>query len=412
MKTFVQYGAGNIGRGFIGQLFSGAGYRVQFIDVNMELIEALNEKKCYPISVVSNSGAKDIWIKDVSGINGLENETVASAIASCDYMATAVGINIWPQIIPNLIAGFRMRIELGIDKPLNIIICENLIDADKLLHKLITEKLKDEEISDFEEKVGLVKASIGRMIPVMNEDLKKENILRVCVESYCQLPVDKSTFKGEIPNIPNLYPYTPFEFYIKRKLYVQDMGHVLTAYLGNLFGYECIWHAIGNPHIKIIVQRAMLESATALSKKFAIPFQNILEHIDDLLMRFGNVALGDTVERVGRDTKRRIFANGCFVEAVKLCEEENIFPIYISVGIAAGLLFNSEDEGTKGVNEKLKKEGIITILKQLCELNESDLGYNYIKNYYNLLQSNKSLDGLMNLTEGFREKEIKLKTVI
>ena len=34
----VMYGAGNIGRGFIGQLFSQSGYSVSFIDVNKEII--------------------------------------------------------------------------------------------------------------------------------------------------------------------------------------------------------------------------------------------------------------------------------------------------------------------------------------------------------------------------------------
>ena len=37
------YGAGNIGRGFIGQVFSGSGYSVGFIDINKEVIAKLNE---------------------------------------------------------------------------------------------------------------------------------------------------------------------------------------------------------------------------------------------------------------------------------------------------------------------------------------------------------------------------------
>ena len=37
MKKFVMYGAGNIGRGFIGQTFSKSGYEVVFVDVNREM---------------------------------------------------------------------------------------------------------------------------------------------------------------------------------------------------------------------------------------------------------------------------------------------------------------------------------------------------------------------------------------
>ena len=43
MKQAVMYGAGNIGRGFIGQLFFESGYETTFIDVNMQIIDRLNK---------------------------------------------------------------------------------------------------------------------------------------------------------------------------------------------------------------------------------------------------------------------------------------------------------------------------------------------------------------------------------
>jgi mannitol-1-phosphate 5-dehydrogenase len=39
MRKAVMYGAGNIGRGFIGKVFSEAGYEVVFIDVVPEVVE-------------------------------------------------------------------------------------------------------------------------------------------------------------------------------------------------------------------------------------------------------------------------------------------------------------------------------------------------------------------------------------
>ncbi len=43
--TLVQFGAGNIGRSFIGQLFANSGYDVIFIDVAKPLVEALNAQR-------------------------------------------------------------------------------------------------------------------------------------------------------------------------------------------------------------------------------------------------------------------------------------------------------------------------------------------------------------------------------
>ena len=54
------YGAGNIGRGFIGPLFSGAGYRVGFVDINKEVVAKLNAVGRYPVNAVIGEYAERI----------------------------------------------------------------------------------------------------------------------------------------------------------------------------------------------------------------------------------------------------------------------------------------------------------------------------------------------------------------
>ena len=241
----VMYGAGNIGRGFIGMLFSASGYEVTFIDVAEKLIDALNREKTYPVRIVSNEGFEDIDVERICAVNGNNTEAAAQAIAEADIMATAVGVNILKYIVPNLAAGIRRRIQAG-GSPLNIIICENLIDADKLLAKLIRAELSEPEQDWFDKNIGLVEASIGRMVPVQTEEMKAGNPLRICAEKYDFLPVDKAAFKGEIPDIKNMVPYEPFDFYIKRKLYVHNMGHAICAYLG-LYTHKD--YKIGRAHV-------------------------------------------------------------------------------------------------------------------------------------------------------------------
>lgn len=345
MKKAVMYGGGNIGRGFIGALLSQAGYAVTFIDVAEPVVRALSEKNTYPIRYVDSSGFEDVWISNVTAVNGNDREAAAEAIAQCDLMATAVGARILKYIVPNIAAGLRKRWQSG-KEPLNILICENLNDANKVLEDLLKAQLTGEECQKFDETVGLVEASIGRMVPVQTEEMKDGEPMRVCVERYPFLPVDRAAFRGKIPDIPNLVPYEPFDFYIKRKLYLHNMGHAVCAYLGDLLGLEYIFEAIVVPEIRIVVQNAMLESALALSRRYGASLADLQLHITDLLGRFANEALKDTCQRVGGDPARKLGPDDRLIGAARLAMEQGITPAFITIGIVAGLhRYIAEEEG-------------------------------------------------------------------
>ena len=164
----VMYGGGNIGRGFIGALLSQSGYEVTFIDVAEPVVTALRVNRKYPLRYVTNQGYEDVWIENVTAVNGNDAEAASDVIADCDIMATAVGARFLKFIVPNIVAGLRKRWAMG-KGLLNIIICENLMDANKVLKGMLKAQLTGEERAKFDETVGLVEASIGRMVPVQTE---------------------------------------------------------------------------------------------------------------------------------------------------------------------------------------------------------------------------------------------------
>lgn len=358
MKQAVMYGGGNIGRGFIGATLSQSGYAVTFVDVAAPVVQALQEKNTYPVRYVSNDGHEDVWIQNVTAVDGNDTEAVADVIAKCDIMATAVGVRVLPWIVPNIVAGLRKR--WAEDRgALNIIICENLMNANHVLEGMLKEKLTEEECALFDRTVGLVEASIGRMVPVQTEEMKDGNPLRVCVEKYGFLPVDKDAFKGEIPEITNLVPYSPFDFYLKRKLYIHNMGHATCAYLGDILGLDYIYESIDRADVYILVKNAMLESAQALAAQYQAPIKPLMDHIDDLLNRFTNSALGDTCQRVGGDPARKLSPEDRLIGASKLALQQGIAPCHIAVGAAAGvrryLAENGKDQSMDNALEVLKQ---------------------------------------------------------
>ena len=348
------YGGGNIGRGFVGALMSLSGYEVSFIDVAPEVVGRLRQDGRYPVRLVSNEGHEDIWIEHVTAVDGNDMAAAGRAIAECDIMATAVGARILKYIVPNIVEGLRMRWAAG-GGPLNIIICENLNDANKIVEGMIKEQLTDAEKELFDSQVGLVEASIGRMVPVQTDEMKDGEPLRVCVERYGFLPVDRAAFKGDIPHIRGMVPSEPFDFYVKRKLYIHNMGHATTAYLGGLTGCRYIYEAVDDPEIRLIAQNAMLESAQALSRHYNMPLEALQMHITDLLGRFGNKALGDTCERVGADPARKLSPADRLIGSSLMALAEGITPAYIAVGAAAGIKRYLDEAGTpQGEDAALK----------------------------------------------------------
>jgi mannitol-1-phosphate 5-dehydrogenase len=295
-------------------------------------------------------------------------------------MATAVGARILKFIVPNIVAGLRKRWAMN-KGPLNIIICENLMDANKVLEGMLKEQLTAEECAKFDETVGLVEASIGRMVPVQTEEMKDGEPMRVCVESYGFLPVDKAAFKGEVPEITNMVPYDPFDFYIKRKLYVHNMGHATCAYLGDLLGLEYIYQAIDVPEVRILVHNAMLESALALSKKYGASLYDLQLHITDLLQRFTNAALKDTCQRVGGDPARKLSPADRLIGSSLTCLAMGITPAYIAVGAAAGLKrYINEAEGLEQNLDSARQ-----VLAEVAQLKADDTLAKLILGYYEML---------------------------
>lgn len=363
MKKFIMYGAGNIGRGFIGQLFSESNYSVGFVDINKEVIAKLNSDGQYPIGIVTSEAIEERIVKNVYGIDGTDIELVSDEIASANIMATAIGVNVLKFIAKPIALGLKKRF-LNNAAPFNIIICENLIGADKFLKNLIKEQIP-EFCEQIDEMVGFVEASIGRMVPALPEEKKQGNILRVFVEPYNILPVDKDAFKGEIPEVLNLYPFSPFDLFIERKLFMHNMSHASAAYLGFLRGYEYIYGAIADYDIKYCVYKLLTQSAVALSIENQVDIKPLLEHAENLLYRFQNTALADTIERVGRDTIRKLGENDRLIGALKMCEKHNVGCDMLCLPIAAALLFNPEgDERSAEVFAFAEQNGVgATLLK-------------------------------------------------
>lgn len=381
----VMYGAGNIGRGFIGQRFYLSGYETTFIDVNEAVVNELNAQKKYPIYVTRGTEYVPEWVENVNAVNGKDEAAVVKTIAECDIMATALGVNILPFVAPLLAKAILARKAVG--KPLNILICENMIGSNEYLHGLVEPHIPVEDKDWFEKNIGFVCVSVGRTVPPTPAEFKEKYALAVCAEPYSELPVDAAGFRPvgcEMPPIKELVPFSPFAFFIERKLLIHNMGHALMTYMAYQKGYNYIFEAATDGEIKYILTRALLESARALAKRHGAPLDDTMQFVEDLMVRFENKLLVDSLDRVGRDPKRKLSEHDRLVGAFKMVREQGMIPAHIAVGIAAGYLFDMPtDAAAVEITDYVKANGLTAALAKYSNItDEKDVAM--IRKFYDL----------------------------
>jgi mannitol-1-phosphate 5-dehydrogenase len=380
MRKAVQFGAGNIGRGFLGQLYFESGYHTTFIDVAAELVDGLNRDAAYPLRIVGDAN-EDIRIERVAAIHGADTSAVARAVADADIASTAVGVNVLAKIAPALAAGLAQRFAADDAPPLDIIICENLLNAGPYLREQVRACLAPEYHQALDTKAGFVEASIGRMVPVMTGAQKAEHPLLVMVEPYCELPVDKQAFKGPIPPIKHLAPREKFAAYVERKLFVHNASHAATAYLGYLRGHEFIYQAIADPWVRRRVDGAMDESCEAMSRRHALPKPELWEHWQDLARRYANRGLADQVARVASDPVRKLGPNDRLIGAARMCLEHEVTPEYLALAVAAAIRYDhSKDAAARQLQRIREGQGLDGVLRDTCQLDSDSPLASLIRN--------------------------------
>jgi mannitol-1-phosphate 5-dehydrogenase len=341
----VQFGAGRIGRSFIGQIFSRAGWQVVFIDQDSRIVSLLNEKKEYRVVIKREKEDDEVrLIGPVSALDIKNADAVIEQIAAADILATSVGQRSFPVILPFIAEGLKRR-PTKTNKPLDIIIAENARTAVPQFKDAFS-TLPGDIYSD--KKVGLIETSIGKMVPIMSEKDLVEDPLRIFTEEYETLIVDKQGFRGPIPDIPEIFPVDSIAAYVDRKLFIHNLSHAAIAYLGFKAAPETdvIDRALLLPGVEEGARKAVHEAAAALVAEYPHVYSraDMDDHIEDLFLRYRNSALNGSLYWAGRDIPRKLAKDDRITAPMLLCAKY-AFPFD---GIArvyrAGVEFAKPDE--------------------------------------------------------------------
>lgn len=357
MRQAVQFGAGKIGRGFLGQLLFEGGYRTTFVDADTALVDALNARGAYPLRLVSGDSIQDLTIGNLRALDARrDGEAVTRAVAGTDLVSVAVGARVLPHVAPALAAGLNARAAAG-GGPLDILLCENQWHAATTVRGLLLPHIAPEARAYFETRVGLVETVIGRMVPPATDRQRAEDPLRVVAEPYKQLPIARAMLRGEPPALPGLLLADDFEAYEARKLYGHNMSHAALAYLGHARGHEFVWQCAADPAVSAVCRAALAEAVPALAAEYRLSQSDLIAFADDLLRRFANRALGDTVARVAADPLRKLRPDDRLVGAAALCLKHSIVPNALARVIRAAFHYDAPDDSSAQELQARRRKG-------------------------------------------------------
>ncbi|WP_238655331.1 mannitol-1-phosphate 5-dehydrogenase [Paenibacillus piscarius] len=335
----VHFGAGNIGRGFIGLLLSQAGYKVTFVDVNEAFVAQLQERGEYPVTLASE-GRETVIVKNVTALSSVTHaEEVAAAIAEADLVTTAVGVSILKHIAGTVADGIRRRVAFS-SAPLHVIACENAIGGSAQLKELVYAKLDEADRAKAEASVAFPNAAVDRIVPLQQH----EDILKVVVEPFYEWVVDASQMLPGYTPVEGVHYVDNLEPYIERKLFTVNTGHCSAAYLGFLQGYETIQQAMADEALTAKVREVLEETGAVLIQKHGFDAGEHSKYIDKILERFRNPALTDEVSRVGRSPLRKLSPSDRLVSPATQAYERELSYTALARSMAGALLFKASDD--------------------------------------------------------------------
>ncbi|MFD2728473.1 mannitol-1-phosphate 5-dehydrogenase [Enterococcus camelliae] len=366
----THFGAGNIGRGFIGEILANNGFAIHFVDINETIIDALSERKGYTIELAEEAH-RTIKVSNVDGINNQTNpDAVVDAVFESEIVTTAIGPTILPFIAELIAKGIQKRRLAKVTKPLDVIACENMIGGSAFLKKEVEKYLTDEDQSYVAEWIGFPNAAVDRIVPLQHH----EDPLFVSVEPFCEWVIDESQMKAKEIRLQGVEYVPDLEPYIERKLFSVNTGHATVAYTGAYYGYKTIDEAIQDERVLNQLKAVLSETGDLLIHKWAFDPAVHAAYQHKIEGRFENPYISDVITRVARTPIRKLGFDERFIRPIRELSERQLD--YTHLLEVVGMIFDyfdPNDQQSVELSEKLATMPLEDVIREVTGLTNQAL---------------------------------------
>ena len=327
----VHFGAGNIGRGFIGAVLQDAGYFVVFADVNAGLIHALNDRGSYTLTELGAGSQKKTYT-NYRALHSVEQRSeLIGQLAKAEIITASVGANILPLIAPVIAEGLSAR---TLSKPAVVMACENAINATDIL------KSEIRTVENLDSLAVFANTAVDRIVPIQPDGSEPD----VAVEAFCEWVIDSGNLSGIKLEIPSATFVDRLEPFIERKLFTVNTSHLSAAYLGQRAGHATVVLALNDPAVMKKTKAGLEETSKVLVRKHNFDPAAHSRYVKKTLKRITSPAIDDQVERVGRDPIRKLSRLERLIGPAAQYAEHYGLPEHLLDVISAALAFENDDD--------------------------------------------------------------------
>ena len=355
--VFVGFGFGPIQAGlFVKEAFQSGNFsRIAVAEIDAELVEAVRaNNSSYFVNVAKSDGLEVIRIDGIEIYNPNEQkdrEILLDALSRSTEIVTSLpSVSFYDSGEVNVSSLIAQGLEKNCSPATIVYAAENNNYAAQILEQKVNSKATE----PIEHPVQYLNTVIGKMSQVVTkaEEIERMNLRSVApginraflVEEFNKILVTKCEIKDFKPAIEVFIEkddLLPFE---EAKLYGHNAIHALLAYLGAYKGYTTMTELRGDKKIMQIARDAFInESGASLIRKHSkvndalFTESGYLAYVEDLLERMMNPYLDDTIERAGRDTRRKLGLEDRIFGTMRFALEEGIEPVNMALGAAAGI---------------------------------------------------------------------------
>lgn len=216
---------------------------------------------------------------------------------------------------PLLGEALRRRHDAGFPG-LTLLSCDNLAENGRKLDALMQQWLEahDPALAGwFRAECACPSTMVDRIVPATTEADRQALATRiglddrgaVMTEPFSQWVIEDRFAAGrprlEAVGAELVGDVRPYE---TAKLRMLNAAHSLLAYAGLARGHTYVHQAIGDPHLRALVERLMLEEAAPTIA--AAPGQNLVAYANRLIARFANPALNHRLAQIAMDGSQKI----------------------------------------------------------------------------------------------------------